>query len=543
MNIPSDLVEMIAAPARLSPDLPAVHLPPETITWGALWQGATTQAAQLTATGVGRADRVLLPLPTSRAFIEAFFGVLLARAIPVPVAPPAALAGPKLAAWLDLIGRLAADCEPAACLTLPRIGQAMGSGLRLLYPAESTSAAPPPFSPNPDETALLQYTSGSMTQPKGVELSHANILSNAAAVVSAVGTPDAVAVSWLPLYHDMGLIGMLLMALYCRVPVILLPPQTFVKRPIDWLHAISRYRATVTAAPNFAYRFAVQNIAVDDLAAIRLDSLRVILNGAEPVDPEAVEAFYEKFGPAGLRPGVIRPVYGLAESTLAVTFSDAGPCLLDPVAAEDLERDGIAAPAPPGLRSRTFVSVGRPLATQEIRIADPEGRTLAERHVGEVLVRGPSVMKGYFRRPEETASALRDGWLHTGDLGYLAKERLYLTGRSKDLIIRHGRNYYPQDLEAEVARVEGIIPGGVVAFSREECETRVVVVAEIRRRDPEVRAAAARSIRQRCQDAFLFGPDELYLVSPGTLPRTTSGKIRRGSVKERQSFPSPIEPR
>ena len=287
-------------------------------------------------------------------------------------------------------------------------------------------------------------------------------------------------------------------------------------------------------APNFAFRYCVRAIDLDDIANVRLDCLRIALNGAEPVDPVAVQRFEEKFEPLGLRKGTVCPVYGLAESTLAVTFSEPGPLVLDTVNADRIELDGEAVQAASQDRSRTLVSVGQPVPGLQVRVVDEAGQTLPERHVGEIVVKGASVMKGYYRHPVETDEALRSGWLYTGDLGYQAEGRLYIAGRRKDLIIRHGRNYHPEDIEFQVTRIAGIGERSAVAFSIErEGATVLVVVAETRLRDAETLAATKRNVCLQVHHAFLFGPDEVRFVKPGTIPRTTSGKVRRQETKRR----------
>ncbi len=537
-----NLLEMIAMPGERYPDVVAIGLchhgrEPEAITWGELCATARRRAIQLRESGLRKNDRVLIVLPTSREFFEFFFGILFAGGIPVPAAPPTSLREHKLNAYRDLLNVIAVDSGAVACVGFSRIMKALQGGLPAvkskmwMVMADECPLVNKALSLNgidDSDTALLQYTSGSTSRPKGVELSHRNILANAAAIAKAIVHVDTVTVSWLPLYHDMGLIGTFLTAIYCRTPTVFMPPQAFIKSPALWLRCISDYRATATVAPNFAFIYSVKNVQIEDLADVSLDSLRTVLNGAEPVDLIAVENFYEKFKQLGLRDGVITPVYGLAESSLAVSFSAPGPLVIDRVDAAQLERHGHAVPAQSDARLNSFVSVGRELATQEVQIVDAAGSILAERQVGEIVVRGPSVMKGYFNRAGETAEVLRQGWLHTGDLGYLAHGQLYVTGRTKDIIIRHGKNYYPQDIETTVSGVAGVNKGGAAAFSIEgDGPTRVVVLAETRVRDPELRAEIIRQIRMRCHDAFLFGPHSIVFVTPGSIPRTTSGKIRR----------------
>jgi acyl-CoA synthetase (AMP-forming)/AMP-acid ligase II len=553
----NNLLEMIAMPAERYPDVVAIGLchhgrEPEAITWGELCAGASRRAIQLRELGLRKNDRVMIVLATSREFFEFFFGILFAGGIPVPTAPPTSLREHKLNAYRDLLNLIAVDSGAVACVGLSRIMKALQGGLQAvnskmrMLMADEYSSLNTTLSLNgvdDSDTVLLQYTSGSTSHPKGVELSHRNILANAAAIAKACVRIDTVSVSWLPLYHDMGLIGTFLTAIYCRVPTVLMPPQAFIKCPALWLRCISDYRGTITVAPNFAFIYCVKNVQIEDVADVSLESLQTALNGAEPVDLVAVAEFYEKFKPLGLRDGVISPVYGLAESSLAVSFSAPGPLVIDRVDATQLEHAGHAVPAQPTTRRRSFVSVGRELATQEIQIVDGAGSILAERQVGEIVVRGPSVMKGYFNRASETAEVVQKGWLHTGDLGYLADGQLYVTGRTKDIIIRHGRNYYPQDIETAVATVAGISKGGAAAFSIEgDGDTKVVVLAETRARDAQLREEMVRHIRTRCHDAFLFGPDSIVLVVPGSIPRTTSGKIRRRESRNlylRKAFEGP----
>jgi acyl-CoA synthetase (AMP-forming)/AMP-acid ligase II len=543
----ADLIRVLEFPAWRYPDLVAFHLcdhrdEGEDITYGELWAASCGVAARLKRMGLRRGDRVLLALPTSREFFESFFGVLIAGGVPVPLAPPSSLKGSKFEAYREIITNIALDSGASICICLQRAAAMLQMGLRTVGLETSFLCADDPAEPagacevaqvSASDTALLQYTSGSSSMPKGVVLSHDNILANAAAIARVSVEPDTICVSWLPLYHDMGLIGTFLSALYCRTPVVFMPPQAFIKDPASWLRRISEFRATYAVAPNFAFAYSVRNIALEDLSGVRLDSLKTVLNGAEPVDVDAVESFYEKFGPLGLRQGVVRPVYGLAESSLAVTFAAPGHFQFDRVDADLLESDGMAMPVPlSSTRSRQLVSVGHPLPTQDVRVVDKDDSPLPERRVGEVIVRGPSVMQGYHNRPEETAETLRGGWLRTGDLGYFAGGELYLTGRSKDLIIRYGKNYYPQDIEKLVSSIEGVAQGGALAFSVENgSETLVVVIVETRLRKAPEREQIERQIRDKCHDFLLFGPDIIQFVTPGSIPRTTSGKIRRQVYK------------
>ncbi len=540
----STLVDIVAAPAASNPGLTALWFSSdgrtsEPLSWRELWEGALAVGSRVSNLLDAEREPILIVAPTSPAFFHAFFGILVAGGVPVPVATPPSLNVSRLGWYQELIGRIATDAGARLLLTTSRYApvletclSASAPGLRVLAIDEPANAIPAgwrPSMPVPTDLALLQYTSGSTSNPKGVELTHANIVANMGLIGDAITTHDSIGLSWLPLYHDMGLIGAALGALYTRLPLLLMPTTLFAKEPASWLRAISAFGATITLAPNFAFQHAVRHVSLEQLAAgTSLRSLETALNGAEPVDAAAVEAFEEKFAAIGLRRGTVRPVYGLAESSLAVTFSDVGEFVVDDVDADALEQQALARPAIDTGRVRRFVSVGRPLPTQELYVVDADDRPLADRHVGEVIVRGPSMMRGYYRRPAESAAALRGGFLHTGDLGYLLDGRLYLTGRCRDLIIRYGRNYYPADIEAVVGTIDAAGRGAAVAFSVEDAGgTRIVIVAETRLRNAEELALLERRIKEACHAAFLFGPDDARLVPLGAIPRTTSGKVRR----------------
>lgn len=537
----------LLAPADVAPDLSAFTFvdhggPVESLTWDRLRRASAGRARQLAQAGVMRGDRVVLMLPTCPAFFEAFFGVLYLGAIPVPVSPPHSVRPEKLAVLFATLTRIVDDCQARVLVGLDRpLGlldsylRDYGRALRLVSVEQPAQATPPPSEAlaDPSDLALLQYTSGSTSAPKGVVLTHANIIANARAISEAVADRSTRAVCWLPLHHDMGLIGGALTALYSRSRQVLMPPQAFARHPARWLQYLSDVRATVMLAPNFAYAFCAKSIAPEDLAGVDLGAVAVAMNGAEPIDPATIEAFETRFAPFGLRPGTVRPVYGLAECALAVTFGEPGRARIDGVAADALERNGWALPVTGAERARRFVSVGRPLSAVAVRVVDGAGADLPERRIGEVVVRGPSVMRGYYGKPVESAEVLRNGWLHTGDLGYIAAGHLYITGRSKDLIIRFGRNYHAQDIERAAAEVPGLLPGGIAAFGLDHPDgTRIVVMAETRRLDAETQAELTARIRAACHRHFDTGPDDIWLVAPGAIPRTTSGKVRRHACRQ-----------
>jgi 1-acyl-sn-glycerol-3-phosphate acyltransferase len=518
---------------------------PEELTYGDLLARSRRVAAGLAGLGVGPGQTVGLMLPTGLDYFAAFCGALLAGGIPVPLYPPA-----RKSQIEDHLRRQAGILRTAGAevlLTFPEVlplARLLGAqlpGLRRVATVAEVSAAPaapPAVNVRADDVAFLQFTSGSTGNPKGVVLTHANLLANLRAIGPGADIrPDDVIVSWLPLYHDMGLIGAWMGSLYFGLPLVLLSPLTFLARPAQWLWTIHRHRGTLSAAPNFAYELCVNKIADADLEGLDLSSWRMALNGAEPVSPEAVRRFLERFARYGFRPGAMAPVYGLAESSLALAFSPLGrPPLVDVVAREAFQRTGKAVPAaaddPHALR---FVSCGVPLKNHEIRIVDGDGREVGERQEGGLEFKGPSASSGYFRNPEATAALVRGEWRDSGDRAYIAGGEVYITGRVKDIIIRAGRNLYPHELEGAVGEIAGVRKGCVAVFGSPDPATgteRLVVMAETRERDE----AALERLRQAIQDATvdLLGTpaDVVALVPPHAVPKTSSGKIRRSSARQ-----------
>jgi len=414
-------------------------------------------------------------------------------------------------------------------LVRPVEGRVAG-GVRFVVPGEvSHHGQAPETEPGPDDLALLQFTSGSTGSQKGVMLTHANLLANLRAIGHGIRPrPDDVAVSWLPLYHDMGLIGLMLGSLYFGVPLVATSPIDFLRRPVRWIRMLSKHRATLTAGPNFAYSLVARKAREGDLEGVDLSRVRVALCGAEPIHPATIQIFTRRFERYGFRPEAFFPAYGLAENTLAVSFMPLGePPRIERVDADLLEAEGRAERCHGEGKVREVVSVGLPLPTVEVAVVDEAGTPLPEGHRGEVVVRGPSVMAGYFRNPEATAETLRDGWLHTGDLGFFLDGHLYVSGRRKDLVIKAGRNYFAEDLEAAAAQVEGVRPGGVCAFSVDRADRgteEVILVAEVRDGGA---GGLEDAIRRRVSEATGCRPDRVVLVPARTLPKTSSGKIQR----------------
>ena len=527
------------------------------LTFGDLFAGAERVASAMARRGIGRGDAVAIMLPTSPEFFLTFAGTLLAGATPVPVYPPfradrieeyaarqsaiLANAGARLLVTFREAGRVARLLQPR----VPSL-EAVVSATSL---AESAAAAPlgPPVHARSDDLALLQYTSGSTGNPKGVMLTHANLLANIRAIGEALAIrSDDVAVSWLPLYHDMGLIGAWLLPLYFGMPLVVLSPIAFLTRPLRWLQAVHRYRGSIAASPNFGYELATAKIADQDLDGLDLSSWRAALNGAEPVLPETLDRFAARFARCGFRREALLPVYGLAEASLAVTIPapGIGP-RVDRVERAAFEREGRAVPLPPDTpsddsRAISFVSVGRPIPRHEVRIVKDRGEQAGERVEGQLWFRAASATSGYFRDGAASASLFPEGqaagWIDSGDRAYQADGEIYITGRVKDIIIHAGRNLYPHEIESLVAQVAGVRKGCVVAFGAADPTTgteRLVVVAESRERDSTSRARLAQAITAHVAEALGIPPDVVEVVPPGTLPKTSSGKLQRDATKDR----------
>jgi 1-acyl-sn-glycerol-3-phosphate acyltransferase len=546
----STLVEALRWHAEATPERVHIYLREEDgherpITYGTLWARATAVAAGLRERGAAPCERVALMLRTEEAFFSAFFGALLAGGIPVPIYPPFRL--DRIEEYARRQVGILRNAEASRLLTFPEAERVAGL-LRARVPSldEVVSvdrvARPdgitPRLRPAPDDPALIQYTSGSTGEPKGVLLSHANLLANIRAIGEAIALgPEDVGVSWLPLYHDMGLIGSWLATLHFGIPIVILSPVAFLSRPARWLWAIQAHRGTVSAAPNFAFDLCVRKVADDEVRGLDLGSWRLAFNGSETVSPDTIERFTRRFEAHGFRAEAMCPVYGLAEASVALCVPPLRrPPRVDRVDRRRFEQAGEAWPAsteqPGQLR---FVSCGRPLPRHEVRIVDGSGRPLHDRVQGRVEFRGPSVTAGYFRNPEATRAALDDGWTDSGDLGYWADGELFLTGRRKDVIIKAGRNLHPQEVEEVVGDVPGIRKGCVAAFGVVDPTIgteRLVVAAETR----EVAPAAWEALRAAAVEHVVavlgVPPDTVVICGPGSVLKTSSGKIRRAATRE-----------
>ncbi|MCP4655109.1 MAG: fatty acyl-AMP ligase [bacterium] len=505
---------------------------------------ATRRAAgRWAALGLAPGDRVLVCLPTSWAWFDAWFGVLLCGALPVAVAPVAAMGATdaqisKVEALVERLGarrvvtsagfrhdaeRFAAHRTVAAAITSEELEAV-------------TPAATPTPSPAAEEIAFLQLTSGSSGLPRAVEIPHRAAIHNPLANDEAIGGPHGAPthvwaesmVSWLPLHHDMGLVGCLFMSIIAGLDLWLFQPSTFLARPRRWLEELGRHGVAFAPAPNFGYQLCVERLTGDALHGLDLSPWRAAMTGAEMIRPDTAAAFCEAFAPHGFRPEVLRPCYGLAEGTLAVTFDLQGVGVRTRPLPEGA--DGVGPSTGPG----EVVCVGEPVRDTELRITGPGDQPLPDGEVGEVRVHGPGVFAGYFNDPEATAEGLRDGWLATGDLGFLHDGELYLTGRTKDLLIIRGHNLMPHEFEwlaESVTGGGGTLRSGAFSVTRGAQGEQAVMVVEVAERDPDKLAEMGRAIRSRIGRTLSLPVADIAFVRRGKIPKTTSGKVQRQKLR------------
>lgn len=497
---------------------------------------ARRAAGALHAAGVRPGDRVAIVLPTGQPFLDALFGSQVLGAVPVPLYPPVRLG--RLDEYYDRTAAMLRAVEATVLVTERRITRLMGQVFARYRPRLGTlDAASLHTGPDRDPTdsgadglAMVQFSSGTTVAPKPVGLTHRQVIANVDAILDFIPLDQGykqAGCTWLPLYHDMGLIGCVYTSVLGPGPLALIPPEIFLSRPALWLRAISRHKATISPAPNFAYALCAQRIRDEELEGVDLSSWRIAMNGAEPVAPGALRAFRERFSRWGLRPEALTPVYGLAEAALAVTFSDP----TRPYETRRFDRDdlteGIATPSEDGAE---HTSVGRPLRGFKVEIRGEDGAALPEGHIGRIWASGPSVMAGYLDRE---AQPIRDGWLDTGDLGFIVDGELFISGRAKDVIILRGQNHAPHDIEQAVDVVEGVRAGCAVAVGdlTEDGERLLVFV--------EYRDAPRPDLAADCHKAITaatgLSPDLVLALAPGTLPRTSSGKLRRAEALRRHT--------
>ena len=530
----------------------------KTITFGDLYERGSIVAAELRHRGLESGQTVAIMLPTCAEFFYTFAGILLAGGTPVPIYPP--FRADRIAEYATRQANILRNAETQFLVTwrqaenLAKLLKPRVPSLREVLNAQKLASIPASVPPNGaataqwrpvenlshqargEDIAFLQYTSGSTGDPKGVVLTHANLLANIHSIVSGLEIrPDDACVSWLPLYHDMGLIGAWFVPLFIGIPLIVMSPLAFLSRPERWLRAIQKHRATIAPAPNFAYELCVRKIADKDLEGLDLSSWRAATNGAEPVRAETLERFAKRFAPYGFNPKALMAVYGLAEASLAISVPRLGDGYkVDRIERATFESEGRAIPARTGdSAALEFVNAGRPLPSVEVRIVDTNGRNLGERQEGQLWFRSPSATSGYYRNPEATRELMRDGdWLDSGDLAYWGEGELYITGRAKDVIIKAGRNLYPHEIEEIAGRVKGVRTGCVVAFGAPDERTgteRLIVAAEIR--DPGNAKQIEAEISRAVDEAMGMPPDVIALLRPQSIPKTSSGKLRRSDTR------------
>lgn len=543
------LAHMLVLQAEQAPDWHYLHLyegtdTPTPITFEQLVSGAAKVAGGLREHDVEPGQCIAIMLPTSRAFFDAYYGILFAGAVPVPIYPPSSRAG--LADHLKRQAGILNNANAPVLIStedakpVTRILRTLCAGLRSIVTVDDLRATGSVacLTGRPDDLALVQYTSGSTGQPKGVMLSHANLIANIRALGEATEvTPDDSFVSWLPLYHDMGLIGACFGTLCHGLPLALMSPLAFITRPARWLRAIHRHRGTISAAPNFAYQLCATRLTDNDLESLDLSSWRLALNGAEPVHHETLELFISRFSPHGFARETMTPVYGLAEDSVGLAFPPLGRGpLVDHVDRNRFVSNGIAEPVAEGSTDVLhIVSGGLPLPDHEIRIVDDIGQELADRHQGRLQFRGPSATRGYLRNEEATSELFDGPWLNAGDFAYMVNGEVFITGRAKDIIIRAGHNIYPYELEQAVGNLDGIRKNAVAVFASNDpamSREKLVVLAETRVRDESRRSTLKIEIRKIATELVGSTPDDIVLATPRSVLKTSSGKIRRSACRE-----------
>jgi fatty-acyl-CoA synthase len=506
---------------------------------------ARAVAQYLMARGLKQNDKVVIMLPTGQNFAYVYFGVIIAGGVPVPVSQPAGTS--NLAKYLDNLTHIIHDCEAKFFITYDKIKLIAGSLMNISnlvsgflfddeifanpVPADQFKKLPVV---KPDDLALIQYTSGTTGKPKGVMLSNRNLLHNIHGIGVASGmTDNDVGISWLPMYHDMGLIGGFLSTMYWNISLVLMAPEAFIFRPFWWLENIARYRVTMGVAPNFGYHYCVTRIDDGDLHKLDLSSWRLALNGAEPVDRITLSKFLDKFGPCGLRDDIFLPVYGMAEDSLAATFPSLDRTTVVRRFMRSMLEEEDRAVDSDSKNSKEYidlVSVGYPLVGQEIRIVDEKGKTLHEREVGEICVKSPSLTSGYYKNQKATKEAVREGWLHSGDMGFVLDGMLYISGRKKEMIIKRGKNIYPYDVERIASTVKGVRLGCCAAFdvhNEEQGTEDLVLVCETTVKDKNHLERLKQEIHNEILAKLGIAPDDIRLVPRETIPKTTSGKTQR----------------
>ena len=549
-SVAQTLVEVLEWHVEQHPDRPHIQFyqddgKGEVITYAQLQTGAEKVAASLQQHGLKMGDPVAIMLPTGKEYFFSFFGILMAGGIPVPIYPPARPS--QIEDHILRHTKILQNCLAHILITVPEavsLAQLLKSHVPSLEQIVSASKLLTSFGKvvrpvlHSDDIAFIQYTSGSTGDPKGVTLTHANLLANIRAMGDAVNASSKdVFVSWLPLYHDMGLIGAWLGSLYFAALYVVMSPLSFLARPQRWLWAIHHYHGTLSASPNFGYEYCLHRVKQSDFKGLDLSSWRAAFNGAEAVSPETLTSFIDYFRPFGFSQKAMMPVYGLAESSVGLAF----PPLQRGVVIDNIERDtfmqtGKAISAQvDDKHALHFASSGIPLRKHQIRVVDPASHELPERQEGQLQFRGPSSTSGYFRNAQKTQELFDGEWLNTGDLAYIAKGELFITGRIKDIIIRAGRNIYPDELEKAISNIPGIRKGCVAIFGSTDTKTateRLIVLAESRSEDPDEQTKLRLQVNALATDLIGTPLDEIVLAPPGSVLKTSSGKLRRSASRQ-----------
>jgi fatty-acyl-CoA synthase len=507
---------------------------------------AERRAADLHARGLKKGDRLAIVVPEPDEFVLSFLGAVMGGIVPVPIYPQ--LSFKNVESYHDTVTHIAGASGASMLLTTPTTKPYVDPVLPRVASLKSIVTVDEigrddngkvDVTVDPEDLAFLQFTSGSTSRPKGVAVTQRNLAWNSESFMIHGLEKDSSfdkGVSWLPLFHDMGLIGFVIGPLFTNIPVVFMPTASFVRNPRIWLDKIHQHRGTITYAPNFAYALVTKRVKEKDVADLDLSCLRRAGCGAEPIQAKTLREFADKLKGAKFDPRAFLPSYGMAEATLAITFVPAFSGVRSDVVDKAGLESGVATPVAEQTEGQQqLVNCGSAFPEHEITVVDEQGKRLADRTVGQIVTRGPSVASGYYQEPELTAEAFKPGpdghtWLYTGDLGYMLAGEVFICGRLKDMIIVRGRNFYPSDLEWVVSELPGVRRGNVVAFSVEvEGDEQLVVAAEGMSAEAETLKA---TIAQRIVADFSLTPHDVLVVPQGTLPRTSSGKPQRRKTKQ-----------
>jgi acyl-CoA synthetase (AMP-forming)/AMP-acid ligase II len=538
---------------REIPEQVAVYLqrsghPDQPITYQRLVAGASGYANALSGAGVHPGEVVIIILEHGEGILQSFFGAVLQGAIPSIMPFLTEKLSPEhyrssLEALFDIVHPaavvtsqiFAGEVDHAASRYAPR---AILLSENIAPQNEPTVEALPGLQCSPEEIVLLQHSSGTTGLQKGVALSHEAVFNQLHSYAKALrlNKQDTI-VSWLPLYHDMGLIAGFLLPILSQIPLVLMSPFEWVRSPVRLMQAVSRYNGTLCWLPNFAYNFCAHKIRASQMEGVDLSSWRAVINCSEPMHWESHQMFLEKFKSFGLQPSALATCYAMAETVFAVTQGGiAAPITVDVVDGRALTTEQIASPAHPKDGAVKMISAGKPIENTRVRILNESGKELPERHIGEIAIQSDCMLTGYFNRPDLTKKAFMDGWYLSGDLGYLAAGEVYITGRKKDLIIVGGKNIYPQDLERLAGGLPGVHPGRIVAFGVFNAEIgteEVVLIAESDEEYTRRREEIAELLRERVTRGSDIALRYVQVVDRGWLLKTSSGKIARSANREK----------